>query len=109
MSAVLYIDLQITDEDLAIDSGGEPLLVNNRNSIEQDIKNMIKESGLMLSLIGERNKMLQALIFQQLTLLLESDVRLVPGSVVITTLSLGVYAIAANTLDFGPVDLTVNL
>jgi len=109
MTDRLYIDLLIVDDDLAVDYAGEPLLVDNRASIAQDTKHLIRESGLMVALIGERNGAQRALLIQQLLRLIEEDERLVPGTVEITLLSLGVYAITAHTVKFGLIDFTINL
>lgn len=106
----LYVDLLIdNDGDLAVDSGLEPLLVDNRESIAQDIKHLIMESGLMIELIGDRNPVNRIYSIQKLVRLIEEDDRLIAGTIVITEVSLGVYAITADTVDFGSIDLTINL
>ncbi|EPU1406416.1 DUF2590 family protein, partial [Klebsiella pneumoniae] len=37
MSDVLYIDLLITNDDFVLNTGNEPVLCNNRQSIGQDV------------------------------------------------------------------------
>ncbi|WP_226537786.1 DUF2590 family protein, partial [Avibacterium paragallinarum] len=55
----LYFDLLIKNEDLTLDSGGLPILCYNQQSIAQDIKHAILESGLATQLIAERSKILR--------------------------------------------------
>jgi hypothetical protein len=104
-----YLDLTIIDDDLAIDYAGEPLLCDNRVSIAQDTKHLIRESGLMVALIGERNKATRAFLIQQLLRLIEEDERLIPGTIVITELSVNQFEITADTVKFGTLDFTINL
>ena len=105
---LLYIDLLITDGDFTLDSGNEPRLCNNRDSIGQDIIHSILESGITARLIGERSPTMRGDVITQLTLLVEDDERLVPGTIVITEESLSRLYITAETYDFGPVSTGVN-
>lgn len=107
--ADLYIDLRITNNDLTLDSGGEPELLSNRESIAQDIKHLIRESGLMVNIIGQRDPVKVKSNLQQLEIFIEDDERLVPGTIVITPLSANLYTIAANTVDFGLIQLSIGL
>ncbi len=97
----LYIDLLITDGDFTLNSGGEPVLCDNRVSIGQDVVHSILESGIAARLIGERSPTLRGDIITQLILLVEDDERLVPGTVVINEETPGRLYITADTLDFG--------
>lgn len=105
---LLYIDLLITDGDFTLDSGNEPVLCNNRVSIGQDIIHMILESGVTARLISERSPTLRADILIELTLLVESDERLIPGTIVIEEESTSRLYITADTYDFGPLTEAVN-
>ncbi|HGM7176644.1 TPA: DUF2590 family protein [Serratia marcescens] len=110
MSTLLkYIDLLITDGNFTLDSGNEPELCNNRVSIAQDVVHMIIESGIVKELIAERSPVLKADIMMRMELLVESDDRIVPGTVSITDGGNGDYFIAADTYDFGPLSLTESL
>jgi len=104
----LYVDLLITNDDLTLDSGGEPLLVFDRHCIEQDIKHLIRESGLIVLLIGERDAAKRADALQKLELLIEDDVRLVAGTIRITEESIERYVITAETVDFGTIEFIVS-
>lgn len=105
----LYVDLLISNNDLTLDSGGEPVLVDDRDSIAQDIKHLIRESGLMVEIIGERDPVKVNDRLQMLTLQIEDDVRLVPGTVVITASTPELYFIQADTYAFGPIDVFIGL
>ncbi|QDL30885.1 DUF2590 family protein [Serratia liquefaciens] len=104
----LYIDLLITHGDFTLDSGQEPLRCDNRQSIGQDIVHSIVESGITARLIGERSPTMRGDVITQLILLVESDERLVPGTIVITEESLSRLYITAETYDFGPISTGVD-
>ena len=104
-----YFDLLITNDDLTLDSGNVPILCNNRISIAQDIKHALRESGLVTALIAERSRILRRDIILQMIFLIEDDERLVPGTIFVTEESLNRLFIAAETYDFGSIELGVNL
>lgn len=99
-----YLDLLITGEDLTLDSGNQPKICDNRISIAQDIKHAILESGLATQLIAERSRTLRRDILLQMVLLVEEDVRLIPGTVSIIDEKQGRLFITAETYDFGKLD-----
>lgn len=101
----LYIDLLITHNDLTLDPSNQPLLVDDRASIAQDIGHMIRESGLLVTLVAERDRFRQADCIQQLELLVETDVRLVPGTVRIIEERKGKYLLTAKTVEFGSIEV----
>jgi hypothetical protein len=103
----LYIDLLITNNDLTLDPSNQPLLVDDRASIAQDIGHMIRESGLLVTLVAERDRFRQADCIQQLELLVEIDVRLVPGTVRILEEGKGQYLVTAKTVEFGSVEVVL--
>ena len=103
----LYIDLLITNNDLTLDPSSQPLLVEDRASIAQDIGHMIRESGLLVTLVAERDRFRQSDCIQQLELLVEADVRLVPGTVQILEEGKGRYLLVAKTVEFGSVEVTL--
>ncbi|WP_024672889.1 DUF2590 family protein [Pseudomonas syringae] len=102
-----YIDLLITDNDLALDRSRQPHPVEDRACIAQDIAHMIRESGLLVTLVAERNRLKQRDCIQQMELLVEDDVRLVPGTALITQLEPGQYLVTATTLKFGTIEVTL--
>lgn len=103
----LYIDLLITHNDLTLDPSNQPLLVDDRASIAQDIGHMIRESGLLVTLVAERDRFRQADCIQQLELQVEADVRLVPGTVRILEEEKGQYLVTAKTVEFGSVEVVL--
>ena len=100
-----YIDLLIQDNDLVLDLSRQPLLIDDRASIAQDIAHMIRDSGLLVTLVAERDRLRQRDCIQQLELLVENDERLVPGTALITQLEPGQYLVTATTLKFGMIEV----
>ena len=109
MSDVLSIDLLIPHDDFVLNTGNEPVLCNNRQSIGQDVIHSIIESGLATELIAERSPTLRGDIFTRMELLIEDDERLIPGTVSITEETLSRLWVTADTYDFGPLSLRVDL
>ncbi len=103
----LYIDLLIHGNDLVLDPSRQPLLLNDRASIAQDIAHMIRESGLLVTLVAERDRFRQRDCIQQLELLVEADERLVPGTVRIIEQEPGQYLVTARTVEFGAVEVVL--
>jgi len=102
-----YIDLLITDNDLDLDPSRQPVLVDDRSSIAQDIAHMIRESGLLVTLVAERDRLRQRDCIQQLELLVEADERLVPGTAQIREQDAGIYLVTARTIEFGDIEVTL--
>ncbi|MBW8128429.1 MULTISPECIES: DUF2590 family protein [Pseudomonas] len=102
-----YIDLLIVSNDLVLDPSRQPLLIDDRASIAQDIAHMIRDSGLLVTLVAERDRLKQRDCIQQLELLVEADERLVPGTAQITQLQPGQYLVTATTLKFGNIEVTL--
>lgn len=100
-----YVDLLIVNNDLALDPSRQPLLVDDRACIAQDIAHMIRDSGLLVTLVAERDRLRQRDCIQQLELLVEDDQRLVPGTARITQQEPGVYLVTAKTLKFGSIEV----
>jgi hypothetical protein len=100
-----YIDLLIVDNDLVLDPSRQPLLIEDRASIAQDIAHMIRESGLLVTLVAERSRLRQRDCIQQLELLVEADERLVPGTAQILQQQPGVFMVTAKTLKFGAIEV----
>lgn len=100
-----YIDLLIMDNDLVLDPSRQPLLIEDRASIAQDIAHMIRDSGLLVTLVAERDRLKQRDCIQQMELLVEADERLVPGTAQIVQLEPGQYLVTATTLEFGAIEV----
>lgn len=102
-----YVDLLIVNNDLALDPSRQPLLIDDRACIAQDIAHMIRDSGLLVMLVAERDRLRQRDCIQQLELLVEDDQRLVPGTARITQQEPGVYLVTAKTLKFGSIEVSL--
>lgn len=98
-------DLLIVNDDIAIGSDGEPLTIDGRPSIAQDIAHLIRESNLLIELIGERDVLLRRAIYQRVEMLVETDARITPGTARVIdgsdgTRSRSVIWVQARTYDY---------
>ncbi|ATI63787.1 DUF2590 family protein [Edwardsiella tarda] len=109
MSDEKYIDLLISDGDITLDSGREPVRCADRVSIGQDVVHSILESGLALQLVAERSPTMRADVLMQIMLLVEDDERLIPGTIAVNDEAPGRIFITADTYDFGPVSARMEL
>lgn len=108
MEQAKYIDLLITERDFTLNAGFEPLLCNNRQSITQDIAHSIIESGLATQLVAERSPTLRADLRMQIILLVENDMRLIPGTIFVEEENEKQLWVTADTYDFGEINVGVN-
>lgn len=95
-----YIDLLVTDDDLTPDAGGNPELISDRNVIAQDIVHMIREKGFLPPLVGNRNRDIVERTKVEITLAVDNDYRIVPGSALIEEPEPGRFYLVADTIDF---------
>lgn len=105
MTTPLYTDILVEDGGWLIDSGGQPRLTAGRPSIGQDIQHLIMESGLARRLLAERSATLRADVMTEIELLVERDVRLIPGTVAVIEQAVGLIRVTAATYDFGPLEV----
>lgn len=104
MAEPLYKDLLVTDEDITLDAGRNPVMVYDRDCIAQDLVHMIRETGLLVELLGNRNEVMRAATLIKLELAIEEDERVVPGSVIIEEPKLGELYVVVESNDFGPIE-----
>lgn len=104
-----YIDLLVTDGGIDFDAGQQPVYTNDRNSIAQDIKHAIMESGLLREMQAERNRTLRADVLTRIEMLVEQDQRIVPGTADVTEQTSEDIWIFAETEEYGPIDYGVTL
>ncbi|MCR9546927.1 DUF2590 family protein [Vibrio antiquarius] len=102
-----YQDILIENGDVVLDAGRNPILIQDRAVIAQDIKHAIIESNLAMDLIAERSPSKKADIRTKLELLVEEDVRLVPGTVRLDEPTEGTIYVFADTMDFGELQLEI--
>ena len=100
-----YIDLRITKDDLTLDAGGNPVLLDGRASIAQDIMHMIRESGLLVEIIANRDARKRRANIVKITIAVDDDERIVPGTAVITESAPGTYWLTARTVKYGDMSL----
>jgi hypothetical protein len=99
-----YTDLLIEGDGIALDAFGFPRLINGRASIAQDIKHMIRETGLLIEMIGERHaeKVQRKMI--QIERYVEDDERITPGTAKVTRTDNETFFITAKTIEYGDVE-----
>lgn len=103
-----YQDILIDNGDVVLDAGRNPVLIQDLAVIAQDIKHAIIESGLAVALIGEKSRTGRTDIKKQIELLVEEEVRLIPGTVRLEEAELGKIWIFATTTEFGGLELEVS-
>lgn len=106
MNEIIYKDLLIIDNDIVLDDGRNPLFVTNEACIAQDAVHAILESGLAVTLVAERSATIIRDIEHQMTLLVESDLRVIPGTGDITLVD-GKRLLTASTYEFGGIKLWI--
>ena len=74
------IDLRIENDDLVLNSNGEPELVTGVECIAQDLVHMLREKGYAFSLIGERNQVNINTVCLGIEIEMENDSRIYPGT-----------------------------
>lgn len=102
-----YLDLLVTEGDFTLDAAANPLTARERNSLAQDIKHMVLETGLLIELVGERNPEKIQLNLGRIERKIDLDPRMVPGTGKVTVIDSETYYLTATTVDYG--DLTVDL
>lgn len=103
----LYRDLHISNGDVVLDAGLNPAYLTDRAAIAQDIVHAILDTGLAHSLVSDRGTGVTADTQIQLKLLVEEDVRIMPGTVRIEEVNSGEWWVFADTIDFGPISSSI--
>lgn len=104
-----YLDLLITGNDLTLDVGRNPMTLTDRDVIAQDLVHMIREEGFLPPLVGNRNQSLVERTKVLITLAVDNDARIVPGSATIDEAGPGLFYLRADTMDFGPISMTLEV
>lgn len=109
MAEYTYADLQIVNDDVALDTAGNPVFIYDRDVIAQDLVHTIRESGVLLPLIGERRAAKRALVYNKVAILVEEDERVTPGSCTVAESddAINQIEITANT-EFGEITVSVS-
>jgi DNA recombination-dependent growth factor C len=92
-------DLKIENNDLVFDGIGRVTSIEDAAVIVQNVRDRIRDSGLITSLIGERSETERQGIFQSIILIVEDDERILPGSVMIEELSSKKYQITMKDME----------
>ncbi len=93
------IDLNILDNDIALDGFAVPSQLTSTDVIAQDIKHRIVESGKLTELIGLRNKNIVSKILTEIELIVEQDQRVQPGTIKVVKTITGEISVTAKTIE----------
>ena len=99
----LYRDLLVTDDDVTLGPDGEAVMILDRDVIAQDLVHMIRELGFLPPLVANRNRGVIDRTMVEITMAVDNDPRIVPGSAAIEEPELGRFFLTADTIEFGPV------
>jgi hypothetical protein len=102
-----YIDLLITNDDVTLDAGKNPLLVTDKACIVQDLKHMIRERGYLVQMIGQRDSGKVQQLMQAIEAEADNDLRIRPGTATVNRLDTETFVLTATTMDFGLVEVTL--
>lgn len=100
-----YLDILISGDSIALDNFGLPLTVDGRASIAQDIKHMVRETGLLVEMIGERNAQKIKRNMVRIEQAVENDARIRPGTARMTRLNNDTFFITARTMKYGDLEV----
>lgn len=100
-----YLDILISGDSVALDNFGLPLTVEGRASIAQDIKHMVRETGLLVEMIGERNAQRIKRNMVRIEQAVENDARIRPGTARMTRLNNDTFFITAKTMKYGDLEV----
>lgn len=101
----LFRDLHIESGDVVLDAGHNPVNLTDRDVIAQDIVHAIFDAGLANLLVGDRGTGITQDTQTQIKLLVEDDVRIMPGTVKVeqNENQKGQWWIHAKTIEFGSI------
>lgn len=102
-----YIDLLITNDDFTLDAGGIPAMTADRSSIAQDLVHMIRETGLLVELVANRSGFDKEANLLLITLEVDNDERIVPGTTRVEEPDPGVFILTATTVQYGDIRMTL--
>ncbi len=109
MTTKHYIDLLVNQGGIDFDAGQQPFYTCDIMSIAQDVKHAVLESGLVRELQAERNRTLRADVLTRIEMLIETDLRIEPGTATAQEQSAKVITLLAQTVRFGELKLGVQL
>ena len=102
-----YVDLLIASNDIAL-TGNHEILIDNRASIAQDIKHMIRDSGLLVEIIGQRNREAVEQNLKRIERKVEDDLRIVPGTARVNRTNVDtVFYVTAKTEKYGNLEVSL--
>lgn len=104
-----YLDLHIVNDDITPDAGGLPLKISERASIAQDIVHMIRECGYLTAMLAERDPRRRRELMVKITIDVDDDQRIRPGTARIEESQPGQLWLTATTVDYGDIGLSLEV
>ncbi len=98
-----FTDILVTDDDLTLDGARNPEICTDRAVIAQDIVHMIREEGFLPPLVGNRNRGDIERAKVEITIAVDNDYRIVPGSAAIEEPEPGLFYIWCESIEFGKI------
>lgn len=95
----------IVSDDIALGDVGAPIRVDDRACIAQDIKHMIRETGLLVEMIGQRDSGAVQMNMKKIEIEVENDERIRPGTARMTRTDIDTFYLTADTMDFGALEI----
>ncbi|MBI9109912.1 DUF2590 family protein [Maridesulfovibrio ferrireducens] len=107
----MYFDILISENDITLDAGGNPEKVTDLACIAQDLLHMIRDTGLLVELVANRDKRVTAENLIKIIIEVEDDERIVPGTcqIVEVTGQPGTFNLTAIAYDFGELGFSIEV
>jgi hypothetical protein len=99
-----HVDLLVDGDSIVLDAIGVPVLISGRASIAQDLKNMIRETGYLIEMIGERSNEKVTRNMVRIETKVEEDLRIKPGTAKVTRTDNNTFFVTATTIEYGDVE-----
>lgn len=97
--------------DLIVLPDNQAQILTDRAVIAQDLIHMIRESGLLIEMVGERSADRRRLLAVKIILLVETDTRIIPGTVIFNVDTVTgrtvKWTLTADTYEFGILKYTL--
>ena len=105
----MNFDLLITNDDITLDVGGNPERITDLACIAQDICHMIRDKGLLVELVGNRDEKKTAETLIKIQIEVEDDERIVPGTCQVLEVENqpGTFNLTATAYDYGELSATL--
>ena len=77
----IYNDIQIADRDIVLDVAGIPRFIDSLSTVSQDVVHAIMDTGVLVEMVAERSQLRWDANRVKIELLVEEELRVIPGTV----------------------------